>query len=49
MDKKQRALSDVINEMKTKGAHTIGEAKKKCPELLKEYTAIVKHHAKEQK
>lgn len=41
-----RTLQEVITEMKTKGAYTIGEAVQKCPELFKEYTAIVKQEAK---
>lgn len=37
-----RTLKEVIDDMKAKGAYTVGEAVQKCPELLKEYTAIIK-------
>ena len=37
-----RTLKEVIEDIKAKGAYTIGEAAQKCPELLKEYKAIIK-------
>lgn len=41
-----RTIKEVIEDMKAKGAYTIGEAAQKCPELLKEYTAIIREMAK---
>lgn len=39
-----RTLKEVIEEMKAKGAYTLAEAGMKCPELLKEYTAIIREY-----
>lgn len=41
-----RTLKEVIEEMKNKGAYTVGDAAQKCPELLKEYISIIKKDVK---